>query len=243
MPRPLLGPDIDPARPDVIKELRNVVTGLAAGLRHLDERRSAAHALGVIAGQRFFFGLATVSTVLLYRNYFHDPGDTDAALAGLSIAVLASGIGLFLAAVLTPFATARTSLEGWIVLLLLMAAFVQVLPGALFTEPATVVAALAIGVSVQGIKICVDTIVQATVDDAFRGRVFALYDVIFNVVFVAAAAVGAVAIPTSGKSYVLVATISSGYVLSALAYRTAERVRRLTPDGSEAPRRTRHIQP
>ena len=41
------------------------------------------------------------------------------------------------------------------------------------------------------------TLVQAGVDDAFRGRVFSLYDVIFNVAFVAAAAVAAVVLPTT----------------------------------------------
>ena len=36
----------------------------------------------------------------------------------------------------------------------------------------------------QGVKICVDTVVQRTVDDSFRGRVFAVYDTLFNVAFV-----------------------------------------------------------
>ena len=36
-------------------------------------------------------------------------------------------------------------------------------------------------------KICVDTIVQETIDDAYRGRVFAVYDMLFNVSFVSAA--------------------------------------------------------
>ena len=34
-----------------------------------------------------------------------------------------------------------------------------------------------LGLASQGIKICVDTFVQTGVDDAFRGRVFSLYDV------------------------------------------------------------------
>ena len=59
------------------------------GLRHLRERRSAARALTVIAAHRFFYGLTAVSIVLLYRNYFHDSTDTDAALSGLALAVLA----------------------------------------------------------------------------------------------------------------------------------------------------------
>jgi predicted MFS family arabinose efflux permease len=94
----------------------------------------------------------------------------------------------------------------------------QVFPGALFTEPAILVAAFVLGLASQGIKICVDTLVQTHIDDAFRGRVFALYDVIFNVAFVAAAATGAAVLPESGKSYPVVAAIALGYLATALWY-------------------------
>jgi hypothetical protein len=201
-----------------VKQLRHVASGLLAGLRHLGERRPAAYGLGVIAAHRFCYGVSTVATVLLYRNYFHDSSDTDAALAGLSVAVLVSGAGFLLAAVVTPLATIRMSPETWIVMLLGLAAVVGVFPGALYTEPAVLVAAFGLGLSAQGVKICVDTIVQTSVDDAFRGRVFSLYDVVFNVVFVAAAAVGALVIPTSGKSYTLLVAISTGYAAAAVGY-------------------------
>ncbi len=42
-------------------------------------------------------------------------------------------------------------------------------------------------------KICVDTTLQETVDDDFRGRVFSVYDTLFNVTFVVALLVGAFA--------------------------------------------------
>lgn len=218
LPRDLLGPDFDPERPAVRRELAHVTRGLLAGLAHLRERRQTAYALGVIAAHRFFYGLSTVATILLYRNYFHDPADTDAGLAGLSIAILVSGVGFFLAAVITPVVTTRISPQRWIVMLLIAAAGCEVFPGALFTEPSLLVAAFVLGVSAQGVKICVDTLVQTGVEDAFRGRVFSLYDVVFNVVFVAAAAVGAVIVPTTGKSYGVVAFIAVGYAATAAAY-------------------------
>ncbi len=218
IPRDLLGPDFDPDLPQVRQAVLRVTSGLAAGLAHLRERPAAAWALGAIAAHRFCYGLSTVATILLYRNYFHDPADADAALAGLSIAVLVSGAGFLLAAVLTPLATARMSPQTWIVALLVLAAVVEVFPGGLYTEGSLLVAACALGVSAQGVKICVDTLVQTSVDDAFRGRVFSLYDVVFNVVFVAAAALGAVILPTSGKSYAVLAGIAVGYALTAIGY-------------------------
>lgn len=238
LPRRLLGPDrgegrgepltIDrtvrdshpatPKRPELGAELRSVLSGLAAGLRHLRERRSAAYALLVIAAHRFCYGLSTVATILLYRNYFNDPADTDAALAGLSIAILVTGVGFLLAAVLTPVATEQLTPPQWIVVLLVAAAVIEVFPSGLYTVPGLLVAAFVLGVSSQGVKICVDTLVQTGVDDAFRGRVFALYDVVFNVVFVAAAAVGSLVIPTNGKSYAVLTGIAAGYAATALVY-------------------------
>jgi MFS family permease len=224
IPRHLLGPDFDPSRPDVRRELARVLSGLLAGLRHLRSRPVASSALAVVAGHRFFYGLSTVATILLYRNYFNDPSDTSAGLAGFASAVFVSGIGFLLAAVLTPVATHRVLPSTWILILLGLAAVTEAFPGALYTQPALLVAALALGLSAQGVKICVDTLVQTSVDDAFRGRIFSLYDVIFNVVFVAAAAVGAVVISPNGKSYPLLAAISAGYALTAVAYATWMRV-------------------
>jgi MFS family permease len=218
MPADLLGPDYDPDRPQVREALGNVVLGLGDGLRHLRERTTPAAALAVIAVHRFLYGLTTVATILLYRNYFHDSHDTDAALRGLATAVLVSGLGFFAAAVLTPLATTRLTPQHWIVVLLGLSAVVDLMPAALFTQWGILVAAFGLGVSAQGVKICVDTLVQMGVDDAFRGRVFALYDVIFNLVFVAAAAVGAYVIPTSGKSYALLICVSLGYAGAAVGY-------------------------
>ena len=160
LPRPLLGPHLEEARDDVTAALRNVVTGMVAGLQHLDERRSAAYALLVIGAHRFCYGLTTVATILLYRNYFHYLDDTDAALAGLSITILVSGAGYFVAAVVTPVATTRLIPPRWILLLLLAAAVVNIFPAGLYVEPAIVVAAFFLGIASQGIKICVDQSVQ-----------------------------------------------------------------------------------
>jgi MFS family permease len=218
IPRDMLGPTFDPSRPAVRQAVRNVTRGLNAGLRHLGSRRPAAYGLTAIGVHRFGYGISTVSLILLYRNYFHAPGEVSAAFNELSVAVLVSGVGFVAAAVVTPVVTQRVGSRRWVVALLGAAAVTQVFPGALFTEPAILVAAFVLGLASQGIKICVDTLVQTHIDDAFRGRVFALYDVIFNVAFVAAAATGAAVLPESGKSYPVVAAIALGYLATALWY-------------------------
>jgi MFS family permease len=226
IPRDLLGPDLDQARPAVREHVRHVAVGLVDGLRHLGERRPAAYGLTAIGAHRFFYGISTVSLILLYRNYFNGPGDSDTAFNELSVAVLVSGVGFISAAVLTPVVTERVSQRSWVLGLLVGAAVTQLFPGALYTEPALLVSAFFLGVASQGIKIVVDTLVQTNVDDVFRGRVFSLYDVIFNVAFVAAAAVGALVLPDDGKSYVVLGAVAVGYLATAAWYAQVTRVRR-----------------
>ena len=212
-----LGPDLDGARPSTRTELRNVVHGMAAGARHVWQRRRAGYALGTITVHRFFWGLSTIATVLLYRNYFTSSADDD-DVNGLALVVAAAGVGTVLAAWLTPIVTARVGKDRWIIGLLLSAGVIEAALVTEFSEALIVVAALFLGLAAQGVKICVDTIVQEHIDDVFRGRVFSLYDVMFNVSFVAAAGAGVAVLPTSGKSYVAVALISVGYAGAGLGY-------------------------
>ena len=57
--------------------------------------------------------------------------------------------------------------------------------------------------------------IQSTVDDSFRGRIFSLYDVLFNMAFVGAAAVAALMLPPDGRSAALVITVSLIYAAVA----------------------------
>jgi len=156
--------------------------------------------------------------VLLYRNYFGDR-DSGGSLAGLGLIVGASGIGYGIAAVITPMATRRMRPQAWQVVLLTAAGVLEVVPTALYTQPALLVAAAGLGIASQGVKICTDTIVQTQVADQFRGRVFSFYDVLFNVVFVSAAVVAALVLPDTGKSYPVLVFCACGYLLTALTYR------------------------
>ncbi|MDQ4008392.1 MAG: MFS transporter [Actinomycetota bacterium] len=216
--RDQLGPDFDPARPTVREHARHIIVGLVDGFHHLRERREAADGLLAIGSHRFFYGISTVSTILLYRSYFNPPTRPESGFEGLALAVLVSGAGFVTAALVTPLATSRLSLQQWVTTLLVVAAVVEVVPGAFYTEPTLLVAAFVLGLSAQGVKISVDTLVQEWVDDAFRGRVFAVYDVIFNVAFVAAASVGALILPVDGKSYPALALIAVGYAVTAATY-------------------------
>lgn len=211
---PNLGPDLDDVDSAVREALTNVAKGLVDAVRHLPPLGRLA--LAVVGGSRLPYGVMIVATVLLYRHHL-EATDAAAGLAGLGVAVGASGVGFALAALLTPTMTKRFGMRVYVSGLSLFAAVLQIFPALLFTRWAVAVSALGLGLATQGVKICVDTTIQRVVGDVYRGRVFALYDVLFNAVFVAATALAAVVLPADGRSYAVLAAASGWYLLIALA--------------------------
>jgi MFS family permease len=220
-----LGPEPDPRRPAAHEAMRAVAGRIAAGARHVRERRPAARALLAIGAHRFCYGISTVSALLLYRNYFTDRGFFRSGLPGLLQVFAASAAGVAIAVVVTPAGARRFGLSRWICACFALAAAAEIGLGLLFTQPALLAAAFLLGAAAQGSKICVDSLVQATVDDAFRGRVFSFYDLLFNVSFVAAAVTAAFLLPDSGRSPLVIVLIATGYAGTAAAYAVASRAR------------------
>ena len=217
MHRTLLGPSFDPNLPQTGQAVRHVVSGMVAGARHLVHLRAPAAALGSMAAHRFMYGLTIVMTVMLYRFYF-----TSSAEAGLNqiTGVLAtSGLGFFVAAVITPWATTRFRPERWIPMLLATGGVLALALCLPFRQIGFLAAGFVLGVAAQGVKICTDTIVQRDVRDSYLGRVFSIYDMLFNGLFVLAAVVAALLLPANGKSYTVLVLASGGYVLAAIGYR------------------------
>jgi MFS family permease len=218
IPHRMLGPDLAGTLPKARHAMRNVAVGLVDGVRHILASRPVAVALAAIAAHRFWYGLLTLMTALLYRNYFNAPGQSGAALAGFGIVVIASGAGFFVAAFITPPATRWLSRRAWITVLFATAAVTLAAAGLPMKEAPFAAAGFVLGVVSQSVKICVDTIVQESTGDAYRGRVFAVYDMLFNVMFVAAGAFAAATIPSTGVSYPILIVMIAGFAATAVAY-------------------------
>jgi len=221
----LLGPfaaDVDrargQARASLASELGDVFRGLVAGLRHLNERRRAAYALGAVGVHRALYGTLLVQALLLYRNYFYSGGSSNKALGSVTLLVITSAVGFGLAAVITPPGVKRLTKDQWIALWLLMGGVVTLLLGPTFDKYTYLVLGFALGLSAQCVKICVDTTVQQTVDDAYMGRVFSLYDMLFNVAFVVGPAIAIPFLPQTGKSYLVMLVAGACYVAASAVY-------------------------
>jgi MFS family permease len=221
MRRDLLGPDRGQAATQwrgLLADLAEAARRLAAGASYLARQRDAACALGVIAATRFLYGILLVMTILLYRNYFYPSHDANAALGHLTLVVITSAAGYFIAAVITPPVTRHLSKRAWITCLLAAAGLSTGLLGSTFSQVPFLLAGFALGVTAQGVKICVDTTVQQQVDDAYLGRVFSIYDMLFNAGLVAGAGIAAPFLPVTGKSYPLIAVVAAGYLAAAACY-------------------------
>lgn len=197
---------------------KDVVSGLVAASRHLRQQRGPLLALAAIGMHRLCYGLFAVMTLLLFRNHYAPEGLARSGLAGLTQFVVLGGVGAALAAVATPALARRWGIVPVAATMLLVSAAVAtgiVLP---FRLPLHLLAAACLGFASQSIKVCIDTQVQRTVSDEFRGRVFALYDTVFNLALVLAAVI-ALALPPDGTSRAAVIGVAFGWAATALAWR------------------------
>jgi MFS family permease len=237
MARDRLGPASAKAgRGPLLGELASVAAGLADGIRYVARRRGPAAVLGVTGGFSFLFGPLFLMSILLYRNYFYR-SSVSTAEAHFGALVVLAGIGYACAALITPPVTRRLSKAAWITLLLAATAVVTLALGETFSQPAYLAIGFCLYLTRQGVAICAVTILQEEVDDAYRGRVFAFYDMMFNAAYVAGAALSVTIMPANGHSPALIALVGAGYAVLAACYWLA--VRRDKPSsggpGTEIP--------
>lgn len=219
MPKDLLGPS--EARRRAVRlsdDLGQVAADLVAGTGYVLKRRGPRAALGATSAYSFLFGPLFLMSVLLYRNYFY-PAQVTVAESHVGTLAVISAAGYLCAALVTPPATRHLSKETWITLMLVTAAVVTAVIGQTFNE----VAYLGIGFSMyltrQSVAISSVTILQEGIEDGFRGRVFAFYDMVYNAAYAAGAALFAVFMPSNGKSTLVVGVIAVGYLVAAAGYR------------------------
>jgi hypothetical protein len=221
-----LGPDPGALQPRIGAAMASTAVGLIEGVRHLAARRAAAYALAAITVMRFCYGALTVSLLILARYLWSAHSDTERGLALLGLAVGISGTGFFAAAVITPWGAGRFGRTGWIVVCAAAAAVFVPALGLPFQPEPMMAAAFLLGLTTQGAKIATDTVVQTAVDDAFRGRVFSIYDMLFNVAFVGSAGVAALLLPADGRSPQLLIALAVLYGAVAAAMIHFRRTRR-----------------
>ena len=174
---------------------------LRLGLVHLTQRVPAGWAIMRIALVRGGMSALIVAAILLHRNVFSD--DPDDAIAGLAVVVVAMGIGSLVGAVITPRATQVWSRVQWMRTNLAFASVFAVLFAFTQTPVLLPITMMVIAIAGQAIKVSADAEVQTAIDDDYRGRVFAVYDMSVNVAIVFGSFIAALLLPADGRSLLL----------------------------------------
>lgn len=218
-----LGPDeSERVTGAILAQIIAVSRGMVSGFKHLWHRRGAAYIMIVQAGHRMLYGFLAVMTLAVFREYYHDPvaypdyGDT---LAWLAAIAAAGQVGSFLSALITPRMSRSFGPRNWAWGLLCLLIVVLASIGLGMVEQAFVIGTLLVNITSQGIKIVVDTSIQATIEDEYRGRLFSLNDTVFNVAFIVGMFLCVTILPQDGYAPWILFVTAGGYVLLASWYR------------------------
>jgi hypothetical protein len=209
----VLGPD-DTQRAIHGSVVYAVITGWLHGARTIVRSPTVAAALSALAAHRMVVGINSL-LLLLLAHHTRDP-----AVGGLGIALVffaASGLGSFVATLLTPPSVRRWGRYAAANAALTAAAVIQV-AGAGLVLPIMVGCSFFLGITGQMIKLCADSAMQLDVDDALRGHVFAVQDALFWVSFIIAITVAAALIPADGHAPMFVVFGSVIYLLGLVVH-------------------------
>lgn len=208
-----IGPqDHEKAEASFIEGLVEMREGIAYLLQHAD----AARGIITTAIQRGGLTALVLVALLLERNTFHLSSKPEAGLSGLAIALSIAGVGITFGALVAPSGVARVGRHAWIRYMMVGSA-VSPLFLALSVSPTSLyIAAFLTSFFGQSLKVTNDALVQAKIEDIYRGRVFAVYDVVVNGAVVSGAVLAALALPLSGRSPSVPVSISLVYLVSFL---------------------------
>ncbi|HWS45403.1 MAG TPA: apolipoprotein N-acyltransferase, partial [Acidimicrobiia bacterium] len=160
--------------------LRRVWLELADGARTIARQRTLRDPLLTVWGYRMLLGAGFIILVLI--------GDSRYRLhvSGYGLAIAITGAASFAGTLAAPV-LARRYRSTALIQVAFPAAAIPALVGGFFPNLAVLVSGLAVvAFAFQVLKVLVDALVGGAADDRVRGRVFSVYDVLYNVAFVLA---------------------------------------------------------
>jgi MFS family permease len=195
---------------------RQGFTDMREGIDFLRKNIDTARGIVATAVHRGGLTALTLTALLLERNTFNDPASPEDGLQGFGIALTIAGIGVFLGAFLAPFGVARFGRHRWIKFAMFASALSPVFLAIWQTEVALAVTAFLTAFCGQNIKVTNDALVQSKIDDYYRGRVFAVYDVLVNAAIVSGGVIAALLLSESGRGWQVPTLVSAIYLVTAL---------------------------
>jgi MFS family permease len=173
---------------------------------------------GIIANglQRGGLTALTLVGLMLERNTFNDSAHPEDGLSGLALAFAIAGIGIVLGALIAPFGVRKYGRHNWMRAMMYLSVLGPVPLAIWNNEPNLFLAAFLTSLFGQSFKVTNDALVQSKIDDYYRGRVFAVYDVLVNAAIVSGGIISALLLSDSGQGWQVPVLVSVIYLVTAL---------------------------
>jgi MFS family permease len=162
-------------------ELRRIAHEFADGARVLARTPRALGPITSITLDQMGQGIVLVLSLFVFRDRFEQ------GVASFSNLIGAGGVGVLLGILTVGKLEERFAKERIVAGSFLIGGLVLIAVSLVVDQWTVLMASFAVGLTFAWKKIPVDTLVQEAVPDGYRGRVFAVYDVAYNLSRVAAA--------------------------------------------------------
>ena len=186
------------------------------GVKFLRQHIDAARGIAAVAVHRGGITALTLIALLLERNTFNDPADSEAGLAGLSFTLSLAACGFVVGAVIAPYGVRKIGRHRWMRLSLVASTGGPLCILFVRTPITLALAAIITALFGQSLKVTNDALVQSKIDDIYRGRVFSVYDVVVNGAIVSGAVIAALLLPNTGDSFVVPLVVALVYLTAGL---------------------------
>ncbi|MDP9295748.1 MAG: MFS transporter [Actinomycetota bacterium] len=190
--------DLTPRRLDFAplrSELRRVRTEFADGITRLVRTPRAIGPIASITLDQMGQGLVLVISLVFFRERFRE------GVGSFSWLIAAGGVGVLAGLVSVGALESRFPKERIVAGSFVLGGLALVLVSTAIGPVTVLVASFIVGLTFSWKKVPVDTMVQEAVPDAYRGRVFAVYDVSYNLSRVAAALIAVPLLPAIGDAW------------------------------------------
>ena len=189
------------------------ITEMREGFHFLRIHGDAARGILATAVHRGGLTALTLTALLLERNTFNDPAMPEQGLKNFGFALSFAGLGVFIGAFLAPYGVSKFGRHQWMRLAILTSSACPVILAVSQTQITLIFTAFLVSFFGQNLKVTNDALVQSKIDDYYRGRVFAVYDVLVNAAIVSGGLIAALLLPQSGLGSTVPLCVSAAYLL------------------------------
>jgi MFS family permease len=187
-------------------ELQRVAREFSDGLKRLLRTPRAVGPITSITLDQMGEGIVLVLSLMVFRDRFKE------GVASFSNLIGAGGVGVFLGILTVGKLEERFSKERIVAGAFFIGGLVLIAVSTYITGWTVLFASFAVGLTFAWKKIPIDTMVQEAIPDGYRGRVFAVYDVAYNVSRIVAALLAIPMLPQLGPAW-SVALIGVAFLL------------------------------